>query len=80
MTIGAQRFCWQISIASRVSFGTVATDARVERFALLHARIQGSESFLQRSVWIESMTVKEINVINVEPLERLVDTGSDVLA
>jgi len=58
----------------------IRRDADVQRLALLHRRGKGAGGLLQRGVRIETVGVKDIDIVHTQALQALIEAGQHVLA
>src|SRR3954452_22223372 len=58
----------------------VRRDARVERLALAHGRVDRSKRLLERRVGIEAVRVEDVDVVEPHPLQALVEAREQVFA
>ena len=58
----------------------VRGDARVERLALPHGRVERAHRLLERRVRVEAVRVEDVDVVEAHPREALVEAREQVLA
>ena len=58
----------------------VRRDARVQRPARPHGRVERAHRLLERRVRVEPVRVEDVDVLKPHPLQRLVEAGEQVLA
>ena len=79
ITIGVPRLAHDRRRLARL-LGRVGGDARVERLALPHGRVERAHRLLERRLGVEAVRVEDVDVLEPHPLQRLVEAREHVLA
>ena len=60
------------------ALAVVGRDPDIQRLARPHDRIQRAHGFLERRVGVEAVRIEDVDIVQPQPLQRLVARGDDV--